>query len=360
MRAGAHRRWFAGLSLAVVVLAACTDARDRPEPPVVFADVEPILQENCLECHSGPLAEADYRVEDYFTTIRCIPDPEGPAATVPTDDAIPETAPILAVLEDPEDPVHTGLLDAQQTDALTTWVAGGAFPADRGTHPGQWNDPRAVDWHGSYLRATDWQPIIDPERSDACGLCHAGSPAPVDDVVVYPPGATDCTDCHDLPGGVMACGTCHGDGLRSYPPRDQCYFPGPPAGYAHAPHAQPSANNPRGLDCQACHFGEDFSMLGGGHANGDIDVVFQPAWGPDATYDPETRVCSTTCHVRGGSTPVVAWDEAGLELDCNACHLNPPIGHAQIACNGCHRGINPEGTRLTIDAPHINGRVDAF
>jgi predicted CxxxxCH...CXXCH cytochrome family protein len=317
--------------LAALALAACNEARDRAEPPVVFADVEPILQQKCLECHSGPLAEANYRVEDYFTTIRCIPDPEGEAATLPAD----ETAPILAVLEQPD---HADLLDAKETSTLTTWVTDGAFPQENSTHPGPWNDPRAADWHGSYLRATDWLPIVDPTRSDACGLCHAGSPAPVE----------------------MACGTCHGDGLRAYPPRDQCYFRGPPDGYAHEPHAEPSANNPSGLDCQACHFGEDFSMLGGRHGNGEVDVLFQPAWGPDASYDPETRVCSTTCHVRGGTTPVVAWDEAGLDLQCNACHQNPPIGHAQIACNSCHRGINAAGTRLTIEAPHINGRVDAF
>lgn len=353
MKAGAHRRWVAGLSLAVLVLAACNEERELAGPPVVFADVDPILQESCVDCHSGPVAAADYRVEDYFTTIRCIPDPDGQPATLPSD----ETAPILAVLERES---HAGFLDANETGALTTWVAEGAFPAHRGSHPGQWNDPRAEDWHGAYLRETDWQPIVDPTRGDACGLCHPGSPAPVEDVTVYPAGATDCTNCHSLPGGVMACGTCHGDGLRAYPPRDQCYFRGPPFGYAHEPHAEPSANNPSGLECQACHFGQNYSMLDGRHGNGEADVVFQPAWGPDANYDIETLTCATSCHVRGGTAPDVAWDEADLGLDCNACHLNPPPGHSTIACNSCHGGINPEGTRLTIEAPHINGRVDAF
>jgi len=340
-------------SLTSLSLMACTEARDLPESPLAFADVEPILQASCLECHSGPEAAANYRVEDYFTTIRCIPDPEGQPATEPPD----ESAPIVAVLEQAS---HSELLDSEDTSTLTTWVTEGAFPDDGGTHPGQWNDPRAVDWHGSYLRATDWQPIIDPERSDACGLCHAGSPAPVEDVTVYPPGATDCTECHSLPGGVMACGTCHGDGLRAYPPRDQCYFRGPPAGFAHNPHVESSPTNWSGLGCEACHFGEDFSMLGGKHANGTVDVVFQPAWGADATYDFDTMQCATTCHIRGGTTPEVAWDEKGLDLQCNACHQNPPIGHATIACNGCHVGINAAGTQLTPAAPHINGRVDAF
>ncbi len=360
MTVGAHRRWLAGLSLAALVLVGCNEARDRDEPPIVFADVEPILQENCVECHSGPLAEADYRVEDYFETIRCIPDPEGQPATLPSDATLPpdERAPILAVLERPD---HADLLDDDETQALTSWVTDGAVPANRGTHPGTWTDPRANEWHGNYLRETDWQPIVDPERSDACGLCHQGSPPLGEDVVIKPPpGATDCTDCHSLPGGVMACGTCHGDGKRPYPPRDQCYFRGPPAGYAHESHTTPSANMPRPLDCQACHFGEDFAVLEGRHGNGEVDVVFQPAWGPDATYDLDTLVCATTCHVRGGTTPVVAWDEGALGLDCNACHQTPPVGHSTIACNSCHRGINPEGTQLTLEAPHINGRVDVF
>ncbi len=349
----AHRRWAAGLCVAVLGVAACNEARDVAQVPLAFAEVDPILQEGCADCHSGLDAEADYRVDDYFTTIRCIPDPEGQPATLPAD----ETAPILAVLQQPS---HAGLLDQNDTSTLTSWVTEGAYPDDDSTHPGQWNDPRAEDWHGAYLRSTDWEPIIDPERGDACGLCHEGSPAPVDTVTAYPAGATDCTSCHDLPGGVMACGTCHGDGLRAYPPRDQCYFRGPPEGYAHAPHAESTANNPSGLECQACHFGEDYSMLGGAHGNGAVDVVFQPAWGPNAVYDVDTQACSTSCHMRGGNTPEVAWNEEGLELDCSACHQNPPVGHAQIACNNCHRGINPAGTRLTPEAPHINGRVDAF
>ncbi len=353
MRAGTSARWAWSLGWSALALVGCNEERDLSEPPSVFADVEPILQESCVDsvCHGGPAPAAGYSVEDYLETIRCVPD--GQPATLPSD----PSAPILAVLEEPG---HVDLLDESQAGELTTWVVEGAWPARRGTHPGQWLDPRTDVWHGTYLAETDWQGIIDPTRGDACGLCHPGSPAPVEAVTVYPPGATDCTDCHSLPGGVMACGTCHGDGLRAYPPRDQCYFPGPPAGYAHAPHAEPSANNPSGLDCQACHFGIDFSMLEGRHGNREVDVIFQPAWGPDATYDFDTFACATTCHIRGGTTPEVAWNEGALDLQCNACHLNPPLGHSTIACNSCHRGINPEGTQLTIEAPHINGRVDAF
>ena len=354
MKERARGRWVLG-AMCGALLISCTEERNFEQPPLVFEDVNAILQDNCVECHGGETPAADYRVEDYLLTIRCIPDPEGQPAVLPSD----ETAPLLAVLAQPD---HAELLDSSETETLGTWVTEGAVPNDRGTHAAEWNNPRADDWHGAYLRDTEWQPIVDPTRGDSCGLCHAGSPAPNENVTSYPEGATDCTDCHTLPGGVMACGTCHGDGLRPYPPRDQCYFRGPPEGYAHDAHVLSSPNNWSGLGCETCHFGIDFSMLDGDglHANGMVDVIFQPAWGPDASYDFETFTCTTTCHVRGGTTPDVAWNEEGLDLQCNACHQNPPVGHAQVACNRCHVGINPAGTQLTPAAPHINGRVDAF
>ncbi len=129
-----------GLVLAV---AGCNEAREREEPPVVFADIDPILQEHCVRCHSGPDAAANYSVEDYLETIRCVPadEPPPPPATLPSD----STAPILVVLERPDPDLHAELLNAAQTEALTTWVVEGAFPANRSTHPGQWTDPRTGD-----------------------------------------------------------------------------------------------------------------------------------------------------------------------------------------------------------------------
>lgn len=76
-------RWVIGLALGALAWSGCTEERPLPEPPIVYADVAPILDASCLECHSGPEAAADYRVDDYFTTIRCIPDPEGEPATLP-------------------------------------------------------------------------------------------------------------------------------------------------------------------------------------------------------------------------------------------------------------------------------------
>ncbi len=333
-------------------MSACSEPRDESERAVIFDDVDALLQSRCLECHFAELAEADYRVEDYLASIGCVSGGLTPAA-LPAD----ESAPILAVLDQAD---HTGLLDEAEQAFLTAWVLDGALRRYQGSHPPGIIDPRSADWHGTYLRTTEWRPIVDPSREDACGICHEGSPAPVERVTVFAPGATSCTDCHNLPDGVMACGTCHGDGLRPFPPRDPCYFRGPPFGGAHLAHTEPSANAPQPLACQTCHFGEAYEVLEGRHANGEVDVVFQPAWGEEAAgYDSAVLTCDTTCHARGGATPLVAWDEQ-IEIGCDSCHQNPPAAHAVIGCNNCHRGINPEGSRLTSDAPHLNGRVDAF
>ena len=117
------------LALGILEATACTEMRSQESPPLVFDDVSPILEEGCVECHGGELPAAGYSVEDYFHTIRCIPDPEGQPATLPSD----PTAPILAMLERPD---HADLLDSSETEALTTWVVEGAVPEDQ-THPTQ-------------------------------------------------------------------------------------------------------------------------------------------------------------------------------------------------------------------------------
>lgn len=348
---GACKRLVVGLGVVAVALAGCSELRDPTEPLVVFAEVQPILEQGCLECHTGSEPAAGYRVDDYLETIRCVP--SGAPATLPSD----LTAPIVAVLEEDS---HDDLLDEAEATVLRDWVVGGAVSQPPGSHPVEWADPRSDVWHGSYLRTSAWQPIIDFTRSDACGRCHGGSPAPNPDVVFFAPGAPACTDCHDTPDGVMACGTCHGDGERPFPPRDQCYFPGPPFGGAHLSHTEPSANSPQPFDCAVCHFDQDYDVLEGRHGNAEIDVVFPLVWGgEDASYEPQTKTCDTACHARGGTTPVVVWDEE-RNVTCNSCHRSPPTGHPALACTNCHPGVNAEGTSLTIDAPHINGRVDLF
>ncbi|MEM9727130.1 MAG: hypothetical protein AAF997_00995 [Myxococcota bacterium] len=336
--------------VALVLFQACDEKRDRPEPATAFAEVSPILDAACLECHSGGEPAAGYSVADYLETIRCVPD--GQPATLPAD----LSAPILSVLDRAD---HASLLEPDDRETLTNWVTEGAWPARNGTHPGQWLDPRTPEWHGTYLRENDWAPLLDPTRGDACGLCHEGAPVPVSGVDGPAPGADDCTSCHDLPGGVMSCGTCHGNGFVPYPPRDQCYFPGPPSGGAHMAHAVPSATLPTAFGCQTCHFGQRYASLDDFHGDGDLHVVFQPAWGPDARYDFESLACATTCHTRGGSTTTIAWDDERT-FDCGSCHQALPAGHSQIACTGCHRGITPEGDALNPEAPHMNGRIDAF
>ena len=93
MNAFPERRWGFVVALGALVAVGCTELREHESPPLVFDDVNPILEESCVECHGATDPEAGYSVEDYWRTIRCIPDPEGQPATLPAD----ETAPILAV-----------------------------------------------------------------------------------------------------------------------------------------------------------------------------------------------------------------------------------------------------------------------
>ncbi len=53
MSDGASGLWGTGFALGILAaLAGCAEAREREEPPVVYADVHPILEAKCAECHS--------------------------------------------------------------------------------------------------------------------------------------------------------------------------------------------------------------------------------------------------------------------------------------------------------------------
>ena len=49
MRGLASGLWATGFALGILPLLGCNEARDQEEPPVVFADVQPILEELAFE-----------------------------------------------------------------------------------------------------------------------------------------------------------------------------------------------------------------------------------------------------------------------------------------------------------------------
>jgi predicted CxxxxCH...CXXCH cytochrome family protein len=218
-------------------------------------------------------------------------------------------------------------------------------------------NPRSPDWHGRLAAQHHFAPLKDAKSPDACGRCHAGAPVTPRGARVPAAGAPACTQCHRAPGGVLACGTCHGDGAaRAYPPRDRCAFAAP-AHDAHRAHLQPSRLRQGELACTSCHPSAD-EALRGTHADGRVDVRFDPAIaGEQAAFDAEARTCSVGCHDHGGKRAQPRWDSAG-PMRCGDCHGSPPADHFAGACNQCHSGVNGDGTALTNVALHMNGRAD--
>src|ERR1019366_6645006 len=183
---------------AASLFTSCSEDRPTaPQPPAYVADVAPILQ-RCAACHQGDSPSGGWSATTFLGVIACV-SPSGAAATLPADGR----APILAALDVPP---HVGLLTAAEHGVVAAWVAAGA-PAFAGT------------FHAPVLRAARWAPMLNAHDPTACGRCHEGTPARPSGVSLPAPAAPACTSCHDQPGGVLACGACHGAGARADPPR---------------------------------------------------------------------------------------------------------------------------------------------
>jgi predicted CxxxxCH...CXXCH cytochrome family protein len=275
---------------------------------------------------------------------------------LPTNSA----APVLAVLDTPS---HSSYLDATDAATLKAWVAGGSLAFLGTVHEPGIIDPRSSAFHGTLLRADRWAEMLDPNNANACGECHDGTFSRSNSITSPAPAAPACTSCHDQPGGVLACGTCHGDGTREYPPRDLCFFPNDArtAG-AHAAHVQSSEDRLGGYACSTCHpvpnANPPESVISGLHGNGSVDVTFnQTLIQGEASFDATTAVCAVACHDAGGHRPRPGWLDAN-PVGCNDCHLSPPAGHYSGPCTGCHSEANATGTALSGGTLHLDGRVE--
>jgi predicted CxxxxCH...CXXCH cytochrome family protein len=322
--------------------------------PVVYdVDVSPILQAHCATCHGDTAPAAGWSVTTFLGTIACV-EPSSAPATLP-----PSTrAPILTALATPP---HVGLLSSGDLGTLTDWVLGGAPAYQAAVHDPSIIDPRAAGFHGTLLRASHWSQMLVATDPNACGRCHDGTPARPAGVTFAAPGAPNCTSCHDQPGGVLACSTCHGSGTVSYPPRDPCFFAGTAfdVGGAHAAHVESSPIRSTGLPCSTCHPVPGNPVIAGLHGDGVVEVTFDPTLTPGpATYDFSSGACSVSCHQQGGTKPNVTWTQAPAPVSCNDCHLSPPANHYAGSCTGCHAEANATGTALTPGPLHINGKVD--
>src|SRR5450432_37299 len=337
---------------AASLFTSCSEDRPTaPQPPAYLADVAPVLQ-RCAACHQGDSPPGGWSATTFLGVIGCV-SPSGAPATLPAD----ERAPILAALDAPP---HVGLLSAAEHGVVAAWVAAGA-PAFAGTvHAPGIIDPRSSAFHATVLRAARWAPMLNAHDPTACGRCHEGTPARPSGVSLPAPAAPACASCHDQPGGVLACGTCHGAGARAYPPRDPCFFPGDaPLAGAHAAHVQPSAARASGLACTTCHPVPDAAdVVSGRHGNGVVDVVFDPAVvASGGAYDAPTGACAVSCHDQGGARTRPKWGET-TPMGCNDCHRSPPANHFPGPCTNCHAEPDATGTALRGGPLHLNGVVD--
>ncbi len=333
------------------LIAACSEGRaSAPAAPVYDADVAPILQAHCVTCHGDANPAGGWSATSFLRVIACVASSSAPATSPPDP-----RAPILAALEAAP---HRGLLSTAERTVLASWVAGGT-PAFRGSvHDPGIIDPRSTTFHGNVLRASRWSAMLDPDDPAACGRCHDGAPARPSGVTMAAPGAPSCTSCHDQPGGVLACSTCHGAGSRDYPPRDPCFFPGDVGG-AHAAHVESSPVHAAGFACSTCHPVPGSPVIGGLHGDGIVEVTFDKAAVPgEASYDGSTGACAVSCHDQGGAKPRVTWTEAATPIGCGDCHASPPSGHFLGPCTGCHAEANASGTSLSAGPLHVNGKID--
>jgi len=338
----------------LVLGVGCESAREEAEAPVTYAEtIGPLFEARCAECHAeGAEAAGAYRVGEYLDALGCVPD--GRPATVAGEDG---SYPLLTALDRAD---HEGVLTAAQRAVVVRWLQGGARSRESFVHKLGILDPRSSEWHGKQATANGFRRLMEVDRDDACGRCHDGTPTTRGGDWRPLARAPSCTSCHDQPNGVLACGTCHGQDLQPLPPRDVCLFPDSPTPGAHMAHLHGPMAEPLGLECATCHPEPGEPVLSGTHGNGTIDVSVQlpegVIWKP-VVYDPETHSCTGGCHSLEGTHAVPVWSEPG-PLDCQSCHLSPPVPHAPSACTKCHRDVAPDGTALGPNAPHLNGKID--
>jgi predicted CxxxxCH...CXXCH cytochrome family protein len=332
------------LALLASLLSGCTEEREHTAlAPVYQQDIDRLLASRCLACHDGADAGGGFRLGSYLDVLSC-----------PTNNTAPAPVAVLNVLDRPD---HSALLSASERSRLEAFVRAGAPLQRTGVHASGVLNPRSRDWHGRLAAQDHFGPIKDPTHPGACGRCHAGAPVQPEGIRFSAPGAPDCTSCHRAPEGVVACGTCHGDGNeRAYPPRDACWFPAARTD-AHRAHVTSERLASAALTCTTCHPAADAS-LSASHADGKVDVQFDERQaGQDAHYDPVTGQCAVSCHGQGGARAVPAFTESG-PFGCNDCHRAPPDNHYAGTCDHCHIESNANGSALTARVLHMNGRVD--
>jgi predicted CxxxxCH...CXXCH cytochrome family protein len=132
-------------------------------------------------------------------------------------------------------------------------------------------------------------------------------------------------------------------------------------------------------DCSQCHTAEYQK-----HANYQVDVIFDPYFGSNATYNgtPEpgdgySNCSNTYCHSNGtsvstGTIPANTSPDWGSgSLACDSCHGYPPgytngspkanshLEHSGYTCNYCHVNTTSDGSSISSTSYHVNKAYNA-
>ncbi len=332
------------LAVLAVLTFGCHEPR-TVDAPLVYADVQPLLETACVTCHGTDDPAAGYSVASHWEVLGCVPE-DRPATLPPGPDA-----PLVSVLSRPD---HATLLGKSDQALLSAWVSHGSPAFVGSVHPAGIVDPRSEDWHGKLAAQDDFAPLHDASASTVCGRCHDGAPVKPEGVVYPAPGATPCTDCHRSERAALACDTCHGNDGAAYPPRETCYF-GAWGPDAHAAHVTGTRFLQEPLSCNTCHPTPTSDVFAGPHTNGKVDVSFASL--PESSYEPGTDTCAVYCHAQGGSSPSPHWRE-GDQVECQSCHTSPPEPHYPGDCSTCHAEMGEHAESLHPGALHLNGKVD--
>lgn len=267
----------------------------------------------------------------------------------------------------------TGLMGADEIDAIRVWIEDGATDAcdttPTGTNPNGYHPPGWAD-AGAHGMAAKFQ-------DDDCQACHG-------DTFDGGTSGVDCASCHDV-GAVTDwstdCTFCHGDRHSSAadapaPPQDiddetdpaQISFP------AHAKHLLSGAHPD--WDCTQCHVQptdvfSDGHLFDGDATAGRAELVFDDGLFSDGAYNLGSSSCSGGyCHsngrASGWSAKTVAVDAS---LSCTGCHggtNNPGTlsgrhgDHDEegVDCEECHSDVNATGTAIDEPDLHVNGAID--
>ena len=217
-----------------------------------------------------------------------------------------------------------------------------------------------------------------------CDGCHANPPA------APHVQARDCAHCHpgtvlpdgtiDTAGGLhvdglvetvhLECDTCHGGNGHNAPPRalDGTDLTSNPGVGAHEVHTL-GGTVAGPMECGECHVVPDVvEALGHLDLSPGAELTFgalAATNGSNPKYDRRQNTCATTyCHgatLSGGRARTPVWTLLdGTQIDCGACHGNPPPAPHPPArdCARCHPGtVLADGTIDVAGGLHVDGRV---